>query len=216
MESLGFTREDMAVFGTESVEKRHQGARERLRPRLETIAYRFAPPLSRLAGEQLSVVIALPEEGTRQAEATASFVKTGGAVDSVPYFSLVVTRGGVHARLIIERAVLGREEIARRLTKAATSLGKEVGDLELRCYDDWDGSGIPAPNSAAKAPFWKDVASRLARQAGRLDLGLGWPEARAVLLSYEDLLPAYRRLVPIYRCVHQGEKNPGRPLGRPG
>src|SRR4051812_9012164 len=108
MERLGFTREDMAVFGSSSAEKRLQGANDRLRPRLEAIAYRFASPLSHLAGEQLSAVITLPDEGARREEATASFVKGGGAVDSVPYFSLVVTRGGVHARLIIERAVLGR------------------------------------------------------------------------------------------------------------
>jgi uncharacterized protein YktB (UPF0637 family) len=202
MENLGFTREDMAVFGTDSLEKRRLGAQDRLRPRLEAIAYRFAPPLSRLAGENLSAVITLPDEGGERQEATASFVKTGGGVDSAPYFSFVVTRGGVHARLIIERAVTGREEIARRLTKAAGPLSREIGDQELRCYDDWDGRGIPASSSASKPPFWKEVAARLGKQTGRLDLGLGWPEARAVLLSYEDLVPAFRRLVPIYRYVH--------------
>jgi len=201
MEKLGFTRDDMAVFGVESTETRQKILRDRLRPRLESIAYRFTPPLSRLAGEPLAAVITLPEEAGPHAEATAAFVRVGGDVASVPYFSFVITRGGVHARLIIERQMDGRDQVARRLSKAATALAREFGDVELRCYDDWNGLGIPAPSSAAKAPFWRDVAVRLAKQAGRLDVGLGWPEARAVLLAYEDLLPAYRTLVPLYRWL---------------
>ncbi len=201
MEKLGFVRSDLAVFGAEPAEARHTMAREVLRPRLEAIAYRFAPPLSRLVGKSLSAVITLPDDDSPRLEATASFVETGGGVSSVPCLSLVVTRGGVHARLMIERDVPGRDVLAKRLTKASAALAKEYGDVDLRCYDDWNGLGIPEPASAARAPFWREVAARLGRDAGRLDVGLGWPESRAVLLAYEDLLPAYRRLQPLYRRV---------------
>jgi uncharacterized protein YktB (UPF0637 family) len=204
MERLGFTRDDLAVFGVESREVREQTLNGRLRPRLEEIAYRFASPLSRLAGKPLVAVITLPQEASQRAQATASFVPEGGDATSTPYFTFVLTRGGVHARLIIERQHVGRELLAKRLTKAATTLARELGDADLRCYDEWDGRGVPSPSVEKRAPFWRQLAARLVGEPGKLDIGLGWPEARAVLLSYEDLLPAYRNLVPLYKHVSNG------------
>jgi uncharacterized protein YktB (UPF0637 family) len=204
MEKLGFTREDLAVFGIDSIEKREAVVREHLRPRLEAIAYRFAPALSRLAGVELSAVIQVEHEAGPRARAIASFIRTGGDRISEPYFSFVVTRGGVHARLVVERQFVNRAAIAARLSRAATAIAKEFRDVDLRCYDDWDGYGIPALTSASKAPFWKEVAERLGKASGSLDIGAGWPEARAVLLSHEDLLPTYRTLLPLYRRIHEG------------
>lgn len=203
MEKLGFTREDLAVFGIDSIEKRETVLREQLRPRLEGIAYRFAPALSRLAGAHLSAVIQMEHEAGPQARAVASFIRTGGDRISDPYFSFVVTRGGVHARLVVERQFVDRTAVAVKLAKAATALAKDFRDVDLRCYDDWDGYGIPALTSASKAPFWKEVAERLGKSTGSLDIGAGWPEARAVLLSHEDLLPTYRTLIPLYRRIHE-------------
>jgi uncharacterized protein YktB (UPF0637 family) len=204
MEKLGFTREDLAVFGIDSLEKREAVLREHLRPRLENIAYRFAPALSRIAGIELSVVIQVDNASGPRAKAIASFIRTGGDRISDPYFSFVLTRGGVHARLVVERQFVNREAVAAKLARAAAALAKDFRDVDLRCYDDWDGYGIPALTSASKAPFWKEVAGRLGKSTGSLDIGAGWPEARAVLLSHEDLLPTYRTLIPLYRRIHDG------------
>ena len=201
MERIGFTRDDMATFGVESPDDRLKLFNDRLRPRLEGVAFRFATPLSRLAGQPFSAAITLPDSVAPRAQVAATFILTGKDQRAGPYFAFGVNRGGVHARLIIERETMDRERFAKRLNKSAVALAKELAGSDLRCYDDWTGRGLPAPGMPEKAAFWRDVAGRLAREAGSLDIGMGWPEARAVLLSYEDLLPAYRSLLPVYRCV---------------
>ena len=131
-----------------------------------------------------------------------------------------LTRGGVHARLAVANSVSNRATLAKQLTKAASAVAKELSGTEIRRYDEWDGRGIPAPGDTGKAAFWKEVAEHLGRERGQLDVGIGWPEARAVLLSYEDLLPAFRALLPLYRrlsasdlvvATKTGRRSPGAP-----
>lgn len=192
MERLGFTRDDLAIFGIEEDGTREEQLRERMAPRLDTIAQRFSAPLSRLVGRSHapSVILGPPS-------ASVFFLPVEGSPADGPRFAIAVTRGGVHVRVLLERCD-GREALARRLSKSAVALSRELGDKDLRCYDDWDGRGIPPPAPSREPAFWREVSARLAR-AGGLDIGVGWPEARAVLLSFEDLLPACRSLLPLYK-----------------
>ncbi len=198
MEKIGLTRDDLATFGIESAPAREQAIALRLKPRLEAMALRFAAPLSKFAGRPLSAALELPQGGLAGA-AGVLFFTSGEPACSSPQFRFALSRGGAHARLVIEREAPGRQALAKKLAKSATALARELSGTDLRSYDGWDGRGLPAPASANEAPFWREVAERLGREAGRLDLGVGWPEARAVLLSYEDLLPAWRSLVPLYK-----------------
>jgi uncharacterized protein YktB (UPF0637 family) len=214
MEKLGFTRDDLALFGMQALEERDRLLKEKLRPRLEDIAYRFASPLSRLTGHSLAAVVHTPVVGREPCQAAALFLPSGSDGENSPHFAFGISRGGVHVRLAVRNGAPDREAVAKRLAKGAAALAKEFSGTELRRYDVWDGRGIPAPSDAGKSPFWKDVAEHFARQNGQLDLGLGWPEARAVLLSYEDLLPAFRSLIPLYRRLtasdERAETKPGR------
>lgn len=199
MERIGFTRDDLASFGVEPEVERWRTVDERLRPKLEEIAYRFAAPLSRLAGRPLGAVLRMPDADRPGSQARVTFQTVGGDEVAEPFFAFAITRGGVHARLVIARENAERARFAKTLGRSATVLARELSGSGLRCYDEWDGRGVPPLGETGRAPFWKDVAGRLARDGGSLDLGVGWPEARAVLLSYEDLVPAYRALLPVFK-----------------
>lgn len=204
MEKLGLTRDDLAAFGADSATERARRVDERLRSPLAVIAGRFLAPLSKLAGQPFAATVTLPEPTATRPEAAIVFRPLEGP--GGPHFTLSITRGGVHVRLVVEREAPGRDRLAKALSRAAAALAKDYGDTELRCYDVWDGRGLPAPDAAGRAPFWKEVAARLGRDEGALDVGVGWPEARAVLLAYEDLLPAFRALSPLYRRLGHDRK----------
>lgn len=199
MERIGLTRDDLAIFGMASAPARARAAEERLRPRLEQVALRCAAPLSRLVGQPVSAAVDVPAEGAPGPATVTFFVAVEALAPPGPQFRFVISRGGVHARVSLSCQSPGRDALARKFARGATALARELAGNDVRCYDTWDGSGLPAPGTSDKAPFWREVAERLGRATGRLDVGMAWPEARAVLLSYEDLLPAFRTLSPVYR-----------------
>lgn len=197
MEKLGFTRDDLALFGIEEDDARNERVREELGPRLDAIANRVAAPLSKLAGHRLSATVEVRDAPRPGCEVSIVFASESGR----PVLTLGLSRGGMHARLVIERDTPNREEAAKKLRRAATSLAKQLDGIELRRYDDWDHRVLPTPTAHDGASFWRELAERLARDSGKLDVGVGWPEAKAVGLVYEDLLPAFRRLMPLYKVL---------------
>lgn len=199
MERIGFTREDLATFGIEEDELRVERVRDRVAPLLETVASRVSPALSRLCGVPLDQSIVLHDQPDKVDEAEIVF-SPGGSTPR-PAFAISVSRGGIHARLVIQADTPGRDEAAKKLKRAAATLARELSGADLRSYSDWDRRGIPAPAALEGAPFWREAAQRLARDSGGLDIGIAWPEAKAVVLTYEDLLPAFRRLMPLYRAL---------------
>jgi uncharacterized protein YktB (UPF0637 family) len=214
MEKLGFTRDDLALFGMQSIDDRDRILNERIRPRLEEIAYRFTSPLSRLTGQALAAVVQAPCTGRGPSQAAALFVLEGADGLSAPHFRFGLSRGGIYIRLVFGNETPGRDSAAKALSKGTTAIAREFSGAELRRFDEWDGRGIPVASDAGKPPFWKDVAEHFARPAGALDVGIGWPEARAVLLSYEDLLPAFRTLLPLYRKLMAVESRAETKTGR--
>lgn len=197
---LGFTRNDLALFGIEEDLDRKQRVREEFEPRLQVIAEKVLAPLSRIVGQKLSLDFSEGKQSSRPGgEVSVVFSGDSGK----PAFWLGLSRAGVHARLVVQGDAPGRKELAKKLSKAAVALSKELEGFEIRRYDDWDHRLLPRPNVSAGPRFWRELAEDLARDSGSLDVGVGWPESRATALSYADLIPAFRRLMPLFRVVSE-------------
>ena len=76
----------------------------------------------------------------------------------------------------------------------------ELAKRKVARYDRWDYRGIPE-SIAPSVDFWQGVAEVLAKKAGGLDIGIGWPVERAVKLTDQQLLAAFETLLPLYEIT---------------
>jgi uncharacterized protein YktB (UPF0637 family) len=202
MASIGFTREDFEVFGIPTFPERMQGIKERVRPKLTALGEDLRPALKKLADSDVFPHVAKHARRTVNPppETWIAFGPSARGYKKYGHFGLVVSRGGLHTRIVVKDEASDRPQMAKVLLDRAEALAKVFAAQTVSRYDHWDYDGIPGLVQPT-AEFWRSVAEMLAKKTGGLDVGIGWPVDRAVKLSEQQVLEAFESLSPVYEIT---------------
>jgi uncharacterized protein YktB (UPF0637 family) len=202
MATIGFTREDFEVFGIPTFPERMQGIKERVRPKLTALGEGLQPALNKLAKSAVFPHVARHARRTVNPppETWVAFGPSARGYKKCGYFGLVVSRGGLHTRIVVKDEAPDRPQMAKVLIDRAAALAKVFAKQTVARYDRWDYVGLPEL-AKPTADFWKGVADVLAKKTGGLDIGVGWPVARALKLTDKQVLEAFASLLPLYEIT---------------
>jgi uncharacterized protein YktB (UPF0637 family) len=202
MASIGFTRDDFEVFGIPTFSERMQGIKERVRPKLTALGEDLRPALKRLANGDIFPHVAKHARRTVHPppETWVAFGPSARGYKKYGHFGIVVSRGGIHARIVVKGEAPDRQQMAKVLRDRAGVLARVFAKRTVARYDRWDYQGIPELVKPT-ADFWQAVAEVLAKKTGGLDVGLGWPVDRAVKLTEKQVLEAFESLLPVYEIT---------------
>ena len=202
MASIGFTREDFEVFEIPTFPERMQGIKEHVRPKLTALGEDLQPALKRLANGDVFPHVAKHARRTVNPppETWVAFGPSARGYKKYGYFGLVVSRGGIHTRIVVKDEAPDRQQMAKVLRERAGVLAKVFAKQTVSRYDRWDYHGIPELVKPT-ANFWQAVAEMLAKKTCGLDVGLGWPVDRAVTLTEKQVLEAFESLLPVYEIT---------------
>jgi uncharacterized protein YktB (UPF0637 family) len=202
MASIGFTREDFEVFGIPTFPERMQGIKEWVRPKLTALGEDLQPALTTLAGSDLFPHVAKHARRTVNPppETWVAFGPSARGYKKYGYFGLVVSRGGLHTRIVVKDEAPERPQMAKVLKDRAAALAKVFAKQTVARYDRWDYTSVPK-FAEPTADFWQEVAEALAKRTGGLDVGVGWPAAQAVQLTATQVLEAFASLLPLYEIT---------------
>jgi uncharacterized protein YktB (UPF0637 family) len=202
MASIGFTREDFEVFEIPTFPERMQGIKEHVRPKLTALGEDLQPALKRLANGDVFPHVA--KHARRMVnpppETWVAFGPSARGYKKYGYFGLVVSRGGIHTRIVVKDEAPDRQQMAKVLRERAGVLAKVFAKRTVSRYDRWDYHRIPELVKPT-ANFWQAVAEMLAKKTGGLDVGLSWPVDRAVTLTEKQVLEAFESLLPVYEIT---------------
>jgi uncharacterized protein YktB (UPF0637 family) len=202
MATIGFSREDFEVFGLPTFPERMQGIKERVRPKLTALGEDLQPALNKLAKSDVFPHVAKHARRTVNPppETWVAFGPSARGYKKYGYFGLVVSRGGLHTRIVVKDEAPDRPQMAKVLMDRAAALAKVFAKQTLARYDCWDYAGLPEL-AKPTADFWKGVADVLAKRTGGLDVGLGWSVDRALKLTDKQVLEAFASLLPLYEIT---------------
>jgi uncharacterized protein YktB (UPF0637 family) len=202
MALIKFTREDFEVFGIPTFPERMQAIKERVRPKLTALGGQLQPALNALVQNEVHPHIAKHVRRTVNPppETWVAFGPSARGYKKFGYFGVVVSRGGLHTRIVVKDEAENRPQMAMLLMDRASALAKVFAKQPLARYDRWDYTAMPELVKPT-ADFWKNVAETLANKTGGLDVGLGWPAARAAKLSERQMLEAFASLLPLYEIT---------------
>jgi uncharacterized protein YktB (UPF0637 family) len=202
MATIGFTREDFEVFGIPTFPERMQSLKERVLPKLAALGKDLQPALKRLAKSDVFPHVAKHARRTVNPppETWVAFGPSARGYKKYGYFGLVVSRGGLHTRIVVKDEAPDRPQMAKVLMDRADALAKVFAQQTVARYDRWDYAGIPELTKPT-ADFWQGVAEVLAKKTGMLDVGVGWPVAQAVKLTEKRVLEAFGSLLPLYEIT---------------
>jgi uncharacterized protein YktB (UPF0637 family) len=202
MATIGFTREDFEVFGIPTFPERMQGIQERVRPKLTALGEDLRPALKKLARNDVFPHVAKHARRTVNPppETWVAFGPSARGYKKYGYFGLVVSRGGLHTRIVVKEEAPDRPQMAKVLMDRAAALAKVFAKQAVARYDRWDYAGMP-DFTEPTADFWQEVAALLAKRTGGLDIGVGWPVDRAVKLTDTQVLGAFASLLPLYEIT---------------
>jgi uncharacterized protein YktB (UPF0637 family) len=179
-----------------------QGIKEHVRPKLIALGENLQPALKKLAKNDVFPHVAIHARRTVNPppETWVAFGPSARGYKKYGYFGLVVSRGGLHTRIVVKDEAPDRPQMAKLLLDRADALAKVFGKQTVARYDRWDYAGIPEFTKPT-ADFWQKVAEALAKKTGGLDVGVGWPAARAVKLTNKQVLEAFAALLPLYEIT---------------
>jgi uncharacterized protein YktB (UPF0637 family) len=202
MASIGFTREDFEVFGIGTFPERMQGIKERVQPKLTSLGEDLQPVLKKLAKSDVFPHVAKHARRTVNPppETWVAFGPSARGYKKYGYFGLVVSRGGLHTRIVVKDEAPDRPQMAKVLMDRADALAKVFAKQTVARYDRWDYAGIPELGKPTP-DFWQGIAEVLAKKSGGLDVGVGWPVDRAVKLTEKQVLEAFASLLPLYEIT---------------
>jgi uncharacterized protein YktB (UPF0637 family) len=202
MASISFIRDDFEAFGIPTFPERMQAIKERVRPKLTALGEQLQPPLTDIAQGDVFPHVAKHVRRTVNPppETWVAFGPSARGYKKYGYFGLVVSRGGLHSRIVVKDEAENRPHMAKLLMYRAAALAKVFAKHQVARYDHWDYAGIPALVKPT-ADFWKGVAETLAKKTGGLDVGVGWPVERAVKLTDQQVLEAFESLLPLYEIT---------------
>jgi uncharacterized protein YktB (UPF0637 family) len=202
MASIGFTREDFEVFGIPTFPERMQGIKERVRPKLTALGEDLRPALKRLANGDVFPHVAIHARRTVNPppETWVAFGPSARGYKKYGYFGIVVSRGGIHTRIVVKDEAPDRQQMAKVLRDRADVLAKVFAKQTVSRYDRWNYHSLPELVKPT-ANFWQAVAEMLAKKTGGLDVGLGWSVDRAVRLTKTQVVKAFESLLPVYEIT---------------
>jgi uncharacterized protein YktB (UPF0637 family) len=202
MANVGFRREDFEVFGIPTFPERMQGIKERLRPKLTALGESLQPALKKLAKHDVFPHVAKHARRTVNPppETWVAFGPSARGYKKYGHFSLVLSGGGLHTRIVVKDEAPDRPQMAKLLIERADVLAQVLAEHTIARYDRWNYTGIPERTSPT-ADFWQEVAELLAKKTGGLDVGLGWPVHRALKLTDKKVLEAFAALLPLYEIT---------------
>jgi uncharacterized protein YktB (UPF0637 family) len=202
MATIGFTREDFEVFSIPTFPERMQGIKERVRPKLTDLGKDLQSALTNLANGDLFPHVAKHARRTVNPppETWVAFGPSARGYKKYGYFGLVVSRGGLHTRIVVKNEASDRPQMAKVLRDRAEALAKVFAKQTVSRYDRWDYHGTPKLVKPT-ADFWHGVAEMLAKKTGGLDVGVGWSVDCAVKLTEKQVLEAFGSLLPLYEVT---------------
>ncbi|HZZ86004.1 MAG TPA: DUF1054 family protein [Anaeromyxobacteraceae bacterium] len=206
MAGLGIGPDDFALFEIDDPEERTAAVERVLFPKLQLLGGHLADGLSRVAGADLFAHLGKMERrrGAGPAQAFVAFAQSDKGYRQEPFLAMVVTRGLLHARVVVktgaDRASAMREVLAR---EAGNLSRKGKPFRRLRPFMGWDHEEVPELAPANSAAFWLELADELAPHAARggIDVGAVWPVEEARSLSVGDVLGTFRDLAPLYKLL---------------
>ena len=202
MAIIGFTREDFEVFDIPTFPERMEAMKERVRPKLTALGEDLRPALKKLASNDVFPHVAKHARRTVNPppETWVAFGPSARGYKKYGYFGIVVSRGGLHARIVVKDEAPDRLQMAKVLRERADALAMVFAKQTVARYDRWDYDGIPA-RVKPTPDFWAGVAEVLAKKTGGLDVGIGWPVDRALKLSEAQVIKAFEALLPVYEIT---------------
>jgi uncharacterized protein YktB (UPF0637 family) len=200
--AINFSRDDFAVFGIPTFPERMQAIKERIRPKLTALGGQLQPALNDMANAALFPHVAKHARRTVNPppETWVAFGPSPRGYKKFGHFGLVVSRGGLHTRVVVKDEAEHRPQMAKVLLDRAEALAKVFAEHKVARYDRWDYTGTPELIKPT-VDFWKGVTEALAKKAGGLDVGIGWPVDRALQLTDKQLLAAFEALLPLYEIT---------------
>jgi len=200
--AINFTRDDFEVFGIPTFPERMQALKARIRPKLMSLAEQLQPTLNDMANSTLIPHVAKHARRTVNPppETWVAFGPSPRGYKRFGHFGLVVSRGGLHARVVVTDEAENRPQMAKVLMDRAEALAKLLCGHKVARYDRWDYMGIPELVEPT-VDFWQGVTEALAKKTGGLDIGVGWPVDRAMQLTNEELRAAFKALLPLYEIT---------------
>ena len=202
MATIKFDREDFAVFGIPTFPERMQALKERIRPKLTAVGAQLQPALSDIVQSELFPHVAKHARRTVNPppETWVAFGPSPRGYKKYGYLGLIVSRDGLHTRIVVKDEAANRPQMAQVLLDRAAALANVFAKQNVARYDRWDYAAIPELTKPT-VEFWKSVAEALAKKTGGLDIGLGWSVGRAVKLSTQHMLDAFEALLPLYEIT---------------
>ncbi len=190
------TRAHFDIFAIEGFAPRMDAIKTTLRPRLVALAERLAPRVSELAGHEMFVHVAKHARRTVNPppETWAAFAREARGYKKLPHFALAVSKGGVHARLVLkDEALEARARLSKALTKKIKDLSPALAKHHARDYAGWDCEALPG-ELAADGEGLREMARRASLKTGVFDAGIhlgAWRGDDAVLEGFRALMPIY-------------------------
>jgi uncharacterized protein YktB (UPF0637 family) len=173
-----------------------------VRPKLTALGESLQPALKKLAKSDVFPHVAKHMRRTVNPppETWIAFGPSARGYKKCGYFGVVLSRGGLHTRIVVKDEAPDRPQMAKVLIDRADALAKVFAEHTVARYDRWNYAGMPAL-ATPTADFWQEVAEALAKKTGGLDVGLGWPVNRALKLTDKKILEAFASLLPLYEIT---------------
>jgi uncharacterized protein YktB (UPF0637 family) len=128
MEFMNFTNEDFDVFQIDGLEARMDGLKERIRPKLESLGQIFAPTLTTLTGDEMSVHVAKHARRTINPpkDTWVAFANNSRGYKMLPHFQIGLWNTHLFIWFAIIYEAPHKEEFAARFMKKSTKIYKEI------------------------------------------------------------------------------------------
>jgi uncharacterized protein YktB (UPF0637 family) len=200
--TLGFIRRDFEVFAIEDFGARMAKIDDLIQPRLLRLANELAPELSRnLRMEFFPHVASHVRRTANPADETwVAFGLSRIGYKRHAYLALCISGAGIHARAVVKSEANKRREMGQAIKMKSADLEKSFRGTKIQQYRNWDCRELPH-SSTADADFFDRLGDALAKKAGSLDVGFGWPVRDALTLDRAEVLDAFRELEPLYRVL---------------
>jgi uncharacterized protein YktB (UPF0637 family) len=200
--TLGFIRRDFEVFAIEDFNARMAKIDDLIQPRLIRLGNELAPELSRNLRIEFFPHVASHVRRTANPtdETWVAFGPSRAGYKRYGYLALCVSLAGIHARAVVKPDADHRPKMGRLIKSKSAELEKSFRGTKIQQYQDWDRRALPR-SIAANANFFDELGDALAKKAGGLDVGFGWPVRDALTVDREEVVDAFRELEPLYRTI---------------
>jgi uncharacterized protein YktB (UPF0637 family) len=200
--TLGFKPYDFEVFSVEGFNERMSQIYEHVRPKLIKLGDELAPELARKLKMEFFPHVAKHARRTVNPppETWAAFGPSPRGYKRYGYLALCISGAGLHARVVVKSEADRRGAMAAGLIKNLSELVRAFRGTRLIRYDNWDFHRLPQ-GLVADSDLFKELAGRLQKKTGGIDVGFGWNVRESLRLERAELLDAFRELEPLYRVL---------------